>query len=170
MGRAQAREERVFETPSDDGPDARPYDPGVTFTGPNAKLKVLVVRELAQPVGSMRTAAIIVQRSRITLFQWRKDDESFDQACKDAIAARVDAFEAEAARRAHVGVLKPVFQGGGCVGHVREFSDNLLNSQLRAYRPEMYNVDRVEHSGPGGKPIDHSVTVEFVNAPTDKKK
>lgn len=65
-----------------------------------------------------------------------------------------DALEDEAVRRAHEGVLKPVFQQGKEVGHVREYSDALMVTMLKARRPEKFK-DRVasEVSGKDGGPV-----------------
>ena len=50
----------------------------------------------------------------------------------------VDDLEAEAWRRAKEGVEKPVFQGGKQVGVIREYSDTLMATLLKAHRPEKY--------------------------------
>lgn len=47
-------------------------------------------------------------------------------------------LEDEARRRAVDGVDEPVFQGGELVGHVRRYSDRLLEFLLRGRRPTVY--------------------------------
>ena len=56
--------------------------------------------------------------------------------------------EDELFRRAVEGVEQPVYQLGKLVGHVREYSDKLLELYLKSHAPEKY-MDRqsVEHSG-----------------------
>jgi hypothetical protein len=63
-------------------------------------------------------------------------------------------LEDEAIRRAHEGILTPVFYKGNPTGVMREYSDALLMFLLRGFTPEKYR-DRgsVEVSGPAGGPI-----------------
>jgi hypothetical protein len=89
----------------------------------------------------------------------------------------VDVLEAEAVRRAHEGVTKPIFHGGkraidvvqnpvgsikwdetgkpiGIPAAVRDYSDTLLIFLLKGRNPAAFG-DRLkqEHSGPGSTPI-----------------
>ncbi len=77
----------------------------------------------------------------------------FKQLHEEAKDEAFDALEGEAHRRAVVGVLKPVYQGGQRVGAIREYSDTLLIILLKAGRPEKFR-DRFEHVGRGGGPIE----------------
>lgn len=92
--------------------------------------------------------------SRQTLYAVRDMDKEFDADWKKAVDLGSDALEDEAVRRAKDGYLKPVFQGGIEVGHVREYSDSLMMFLLKGRRPEKFR-ERVsnEHSGPNGGPI-----------------
>jgi hypothetical protein len=78
--------------------------------------------------------------SHHTVYAWR-DDVEFAQAESTTRDAFADMLEIEAVRRAHGGVLKPVFQGGLFVGHVREYSDTLLIFLLNAARPLKYRAN-----------------------------
>lgn len=88
--------------------------------------------------GVVRDATAVARIDRTTAYKARANDpvfaEAWDVACEDA----ADAAEAEAWRRAVEGVDKPVFQGGLCVGTIREYSDGLLTLILKARRPEKY--------------------------------
>ena len=79
-------------------------------------------------------------------FKRRKDDEEFRKAWKDAADIGTDLLEAEAQRRAHHGVLKPVFYKGIKVGYERKYSDLLLIFMLKARKPEVYR-DNVQTGG-----------------------
>jgi hypothetical protein len=91
---------------------------------------------------------------RSTVYAWLEVDEDFSLAYHQAEATAIDLLEKEAIRRASKGWLRPVYQGGCLVGHVREFSDNLLALVLKGRRPERYgDRSKVEHSGPEGAAI-----------------
>lgn len=75
---------------------------------------------------------------RTTAYKTRDEDEDFAAAWDAALDTAVDAMEAEAWRRGTKGVLKPVYQSGKEVGHVREYSDTLLIFMLKGARPEKY--------------------------------
>src|SRR5690606_10953200 len=75
---------------------------------------------------------------RSTAYDWYKADEAFAAGWDDAVEVAVDSLEKEAWRRARDGVLKPVYQKGEKVGQVREYSDQLMVTLLKAHRPEKY--------------------------------
>ena len=84
-------------------------------------------------------------------YRRRDENEAFRSAWSKAIEIGTDALEAEAARRAYHGTLKPVFHKGEICGHVREYSDSLLQFLLRARDPVRYRENqRVEHTGANG--------------------
>jgi hypothetical protein len=91
---------------------------------------------------------------RSTPCAWRESDENFARRWDEIVDESTDLLEREAYRRAAVGVEKPVYQGGGKVGTVREFSDTLLIFLLKARRPAVYrDHHQVEHVGPEGGPV-----------------
>jgi hypothetical protein len=57
-----------------------------------------------------------------------------------------DALEEESIRRGLEGYQRPIYQRGELVGHETVYSDQLLNLQLRARRPDKYR-ERVDVSG-----------------------
>lgn len=119
--------------------------------------------------GVIRDACEAAGIARTTAYEWRENDEAFAAAWQHAVDEGTDLLEREALRRARDGVEEPVFYQGAECGRVTRHSDALMQFMLRGRRPTVFNTDRVEHSGPGGKPIDHSMTVEFVAAKDSKK-
>jgi len=69
----------------------------------------------------------------------RVKDPEFDEAVKNAIEEGYDMLEEEARRRAVDGVDRPVFFQGEQCGVIREYSDQLLITLLKANRPKKYN-------------------------------
>ena len=62
--------------------------------------------------GVMSRAAAAVGIDRVTAWRRQHSDPEFAQACKEAISIATDALEAEARRRALVGVEEPVIYQG----------------------------------------------------------
>lgn len=83
-------------------------------------------------------------KRREAVYDLRGRDETFADAWDSAIEAGVQVLEQEAIRRGVIGVDKPVYQGGHLVGHVTEYSDQLLQFMLKAKRPVLYR-ERHEH-------------------------
>jgi hypothetical protein len=90
---------------------------------------------------------------RRTYYEWLKSDVTFVAARDEALEDAIDVADAELFRRAVKGVDESVFQGGEKVGTIRRFSDVCLTFYLKGRRPETYNRERHEHSGPQGGPI-----------------
>ena len=87
-----------------------------------------------------------VGRSRA--YAWREQSPHFAGQWAEAERAATDALEAEALRRAALGVRKPVFYKGEICGHVEEYSDTLLIFLLKARDPERFRERAsIEHSG-----------------------
>jgi hypothetical protein len=86
--------------------------------------------------------------SRRVVYDWQEKDEGFSLLFNEANAIATEVLEAEAWRRGHDGIEKPVYQGGKRVGSIREHSDTLLIFLLKARAPEKYrdNVN-VNHGG-----------------------
>lgn len=102
--------------------------------------------------GNIRASCAKAKVNRATAYRERRDNKAFDEQWGAALEDAGDTLEAEAWRRAVQGVLRPVFQKGGQVGQIREYSDTLLIFLLKGAKPEKYK-DRGELSGPGGGPI-----------------
>jgi hypothetical protein len=75
---------------------------------------------------------------RQTVYELRQRDETFALAWADAIEAGSDFIEEEVRRRAVEGTEKPIMYQGEVVAHVREFSDRLIELELKARRPQKY--------------------------------
>lgn len=117
--------------------------------------KTVFLKTLAMS-GVVTTACRKAKISRQTAYKTREEDAGFAMAWEEALDAAADGMEEEAHRRAVVGVLKPIFQGGKKVGSIREYSDTLLIFRLKAVRPEKYRERTdVQHSG--------TVEIEYVN-------
>jgi hypothetical protein len=71
-------------------------------------------------------------------YSWLKRDPAYAAAYEDAANEAADMLEAEAFRRGHDGVDKPVFYQGEECGYVREYSDGLLTLLLKARRPTVF--------------------------------
>ena len=69
----------------------------------------------------------------------RKQDPEFDAAISAAIEEGYDMLEEEARRRAVDGVVEPVYYKGEPVGGIRKYSDQLLVTLLKGYRPKKFN-------------------------------
>src|SRR6185436_13306310 len=101
--------------------------------------------------GNVTRAAEAIGRKRDTLYIYRAAHPEFAAAWDDAVESFVDGLETEAARRAAVGVDRPVFQGGAQVGVVREYSDRLLEFLLD--RKRYPQKSKHELTGAGGGAI-----------------
>lgn len=104
--------------------------------------------------GNLTAAALVSQVDRTSHFRWLRNDTDYSAMFGEAREEAVTVLEDEAVRRAHEGVLKPVFYKGKASGVIREYSDTLLIVLLKANKPEKYREAwKGEISGPGGGPI-----------------
>jgi len=119
--------------------------------------KILFIQGMTQ--GATVKAGIAASGvTRSTLYEWRDTDPVFAEAWREAKSDIRDALEAEAYRRAVHGDDVPVYYRGEEIGAVRKFSDTLLIFLLKAHDPARFRDNiSVEQSGPGGKPIEHTV-------------
>ena len=91
---------------------------------------------------------------RQTHYDWMGSDDAYRAEFAKAKELAMQTLEDEATRRA---------LGDGC-----EPSDRLMEFLLKGGRPDIYR-DRLEHSGPGGKPIlDLSSVHEFLRRTAEK--
>ena len=98
--------------------------------------------------GNVTLACEAAHLSRAAVYQWREDDSSFAAEWDAALERGLDSLEDELMRRAKDGTLRPVYQGGELVGHVREYSDTLGIFLLKSRRRYIYGERReIEHSG-----------------------
>ena len=103
--------------------------------------------------GIVRTAVDIAGTSRTRVYELRKRDTIFAAAWDEAEEQAADALEAEAWRRAVVGMPEPLVSAGRVVRDddgqpiaIRRYSDTLMIALLKARRPDRFK-DRavVEH-------------------------
>lgn len=93
--------------------------------------------------GNVSDAARAAGVDRSTPYRWREAEPEFAAAWDEAIESVMDAMEGEAYRRAVEGVDEPVFgriakDTDGQIGTIRKYSDTLMNTLLKAHRPEKY--------------------------------
>lgn len=108
------------------------------------KHKTCSVREACEQVG--------VKRKQIRHLK-RVDDE-FAGDYREARGYANEQIVAEISRRAIEGWDEPVFHNGEIVGEIRKFDGRLLTLLAKAYVPEFRDVTRLEHTGPGGGPVE----------------
>jgi len=87
---------------------------------------------------SVTGAAMAARISRMSCYDWRREDPSFAKDWDEAIEAGTDALEDEMIRRAKRGILRPIYQGGRRVGVERVYSDGMAMFLVQARRPEKY--------------------------------
>lgn len=116
-------------------------------------LRLAFCEALAE-TGNITKSCEISGLPRRTAYDARNADPDFRAKWDAAIDLGTDGLEDEAVRRGREGCDKPVYQGGKLVGYVREYSDALLVTMLKARRPEKFK-DRVasEHTGKDGSPL-----------------
>lgn len=119
-----------------------------------AKQQERFLKELRRRA-NVSAAARKAKVGRRTAYDWYKADPDFAKAWDDALEEAVDGLEEAAWRRARDGTLKPVYQQGRKVGQIREYSDTLTVTLLKAHRPEKYR-ERQQHelTGPNGAPLE----------------
>ena len=130
-------------TPSPSNPSPKKARKTSTAATRQRNWKPIFLKALAKR-GNVSEAAKAAKVNRDTANEHRKSDPAFAAGWEIALEDAADALEREAFRRAHDGVLKPVFGSGGTgvgtveVGRVREYSDTLLIFLLKGIRPAKY--------------------------------
>jgi len=81
-----------------------------------------------------RTAGI----DRATAYRWRDANKEFLGLWLDAEKEAADALEGEAWRRGVEGVEEPVFHQGKVCGHIRKYSDRMLEILLKGHKPKRF--------------------------------
>lgn len=122
-------------------------------------MRALFIAELRKR-GNVTDAAKKAGIGRSTAYEWREAEPEFAAAWDEAVEHAIDTMESEAWRRAVEGVDEPVI---GRVGKdedgiitdeqgrhvfIRKYSDGLMQTLLKAHRPEKYR-ERTEtrHTG-----------------------
>ena len=81
---------------------------------------------------------------RRTHYDWLTSDDAYAERFKEVEEDVTESLEAEARRRAQLGVEEPVFYQGERVDTIRRYSDTLLIFLLKARRPNVYR-ERIDH-------------------------
>jgi hypothetical protein len=102
--------------------------------------------------GNVSRAAQAIGRPRHTMYLYRQNHPDFGAEWDQAVDEFVDTLETEAARRAAIGVDRPVYQGGKQVGTVKEYSDRLLEFLLD--RKRYPSRTKHEVTGKDGAPME----------------
>jgi hypothetical protein len=87
---------------------------------------------------NVTAACRICKISPSTAKRHREQFPEFRETWDDAKEKAADLLEQAMYERATKGTLKPVFQGGKLVGHVREYSDSIAITMLKALKRETY--------------------------------
>ena len=106
--------------------------------------------------GNVRLAASNADVARQVAYRARDSSATFRADWDEALEEARELLEAEARRRAAIGIDEPVFYKGEVVGHIRKYSDNLLMFLLKAHWPEKFreNVSIDQRvSGSDGGPV-----------------
>ncbi len=90
--------------------------------------------------GNVSESLRVVGRTNPSAYWLRRKDAEFSAAWDEAIEIAAGKLEDEARRRAVEGYDEPVFQRGTLVGYTRRYSDRLLETLLRAYRPDRFRT------------------------------
>lgn len=114
------------------------------------RMRELFLKELRRR-GNVSDAARKATIDRSTPYRWREAEPDFAAAWDEALELAMDRLESEAYRRAVEGVRKPLIgrigkDQDGVITYIREYSDSLMNTLLKAHRPEKYR-ERVDVSG-----------------------
>lgn len=133
--------------------------------------------------GVIGSAAEAIGISRSRHYEWLEDLERFpDYGARfaDTHENAVDRLELEALRRGREGVEEPVFGkkydelgrpcGSEVVGHIRRYSDRMLELMLKARRPGVFR-ERVsaELTGAGGQPLAAGLDLSKLSTETLEK-
>lgn len=98
---------------------------------------------------SVTAAAALAGCHRQRFYELRDQDDDFRAAWEDAYEQGADVVRDEIRRRAVEGWEEPVFQQGKLVGHVRKYSDRLLELEAKRRDPAYRDSVKVE----GGEPV-----------------
>lgn len=104
--------------------------------------------------GTVTQAAKAADISRVSHYNWLKEDAEYVKAFAQAHQEACDKLEAEARRRAIEGWDEPVFYEGGECGTKRKYSDTLLIFLMKGNNPTKFG-DKMEqtHKGDADAPV-----------------
>lgn len=108
--------------------------------------------EIVSMTGLVSLAALDVGLSFRAIQQIQRRDPEFAAALNEAKEKFADDLEAKALRVADPdrGWLEPVYKNGELVGHVRRFSERMMELTLKKHRPEYRDKMTIEANVKGG--------------------
>lgn len=124
-------------------------------------------------VGIIKHACRVAGIDRSTYYEWKNNDSEFAAKLPEADEEANDTLEYAAYEQSVLGTEEPVVSAGkaihdddGAILTVRRYSPQLLITLLKARMPHKYkDQSRVEHSGPGGGPLQHAIEIYKVRIP-----
>jgi hypothetical protein len=87
-------------------------------------------------------------------YRWLESFPKYQKRFIEAERHAGDTLESEAVRRATEGVVEAVYYQGRPVGAVKRYSDGLMMTLLRGFKPAKYSTSKTEVSGPDGGPME----------------
>lgn len=131
-----------------------------------AKKKRRVFLEVLAKTGRVAEASRAVgYTDTATLQAFRRNDEDFAEAWNHALEAAAHVLEEEIWRRAHDGVLEPIYYKGKVAGYKTNYSDTLAMFILRGLKPGTYR----ENQRGGDTNISFGIAVLPMTAQSDEK-
>ena len=117
-------------------------------------------------VCNIKDGARLAEIDRNTHYDWIDKNPGYADRFERQRRVVADKLEAEAVRRAYAGYDEPVYHQGELCGHIKRYSDGLMQFLLRGMMPEKYGVQKQEISGPSGQPLSlPKIEVVFVDPP-----
>lgn len=101
---------------------------------------------------NLTKAAEAAKIDRTLHYRWIAKFPKYQKAFCEAERQAGDFIEGEAVRRATEGVLEPVFYQGEKCGAVRRYSDGVMLTLLRGFKPQKYS-QKTEITGADGGPL-----------------
>lgn len=101
---------------------------------------------------NLTKAAEATKIDRTLHYRWLAKFPKYQKAFSEAERQAGDFIEGEAVRRATEGVLEPVFYQGEKCGAVRRYSDGVMLTLLRGFKPQKYS-QKTEITGADGGPL-----------------
>lgn len=123
---------------------------GVQAYTPLTSVTIPALLGAVAATGNLTLACEELNMSRLSVYSFKKENESFRVALNEALQLGVEAWKDEAARRAFKGWDRPIYQQGLQVGAERMFSDTLALALLKAADPEHFQDKSRMELGPMG--------------------
>lgn len=107
-----------------------------------SKRKRATFLEVLRTTGNISAAARAIGMARASLYDLRRQDDTFHREWDSALEESLDDLEGELRRRALQGTEKPVYYGGKQCGAIQSFNDNLGMFLLKGRRGNVYAKDK----------------------------